>query len=789
MLLPLYQNLGLSRDGKAGTGRAGGASGDTGDGLIGRAPRPTYALSSTGNLYIATGYLPLQRWDGLLSDTVDAGLPEPDQQVSVESGGQGLIVGTIYAAMRWVDDRGNVSNLSPIGDAYSIETQTGTITNVSSDSPIVITSANHGLVTGDGVWVEGVHGNWAANGLWTVTVIDANTFSLNDSQASGFYETSSEAVWRRGAGQLTYSNITPPPDLRVARLQILRTKDGDANTYYIDIDTDDVTATSLVSTKYDDQLGLAVPLLDIAGNDLNQIRHAEPPNYKRVAVHHQGRLFLVSDAVYDAGAVTVTNGSKTVTGIATDWVSELAGRELFLRDADYNEESYTIDAVISATELTLVEEYDGSSAPYSRYEIRPTDAERRTLYFSSAGRPESFDFTRALTFSEMKESGNLVGLMPYQSWLYVLFEHRTYRLTYQVDPDAGQTYLDTWRGCVNQHCWAVVEGTAYLMDRQGCYVHGAGGFEDISSQIRPMFQSGNTYSINWEASEGFHCVHDPAGEMIRWFVCLDGSRYPRHAICFEYRLGRWWVEEYPVPILSSTLGRIDGRHTVFVGSSGHRIYAMRSGSLDLVSSTDGTIRGTVTSSGPLSLTDSSASFPSSDEDWIGAPVRIVSGTGIGQERRIASVTATTLRVDRPWNIYPSTDSVYQVGGISWQFRTGWFRYALTEEHETRGFEIVFEPTTAASRLQFQMYEDRRTTGRGTARKFPGDRTVDGVTVDGTSVVALDTTDPTGYMRKQFDGTRASREVDPRYSRYEIEGVTNEEQHTIHEMFVEGAMQP
>ena len=58
--------------------------------------------------------------------------------------------------------------------------------NPSNTSPIVITSPNHGLVTGEVVQVSGVTGNTAANGIWTITVLTANTFSLNGSVTNGF---------------------------------------------------------------------------------------------------------------------------------------------------------------------------------------------------------------------------------------------------------------------------------------------------------------------------------------------------------------------------------------------------------------------------------------------------------------------------------------------------------------------------------------------------------------------------------------------------------------------------
>ena len=51
----------------------------------------------------------------------------------------------------------------------------------------------------------------------------------------------------------------------------------------------------------------------------------------------------------------------------------------------------------------------------------------------------------------------------------------------------------------------------------------------------------------------------------------------------------------------------------------------------------------------------------------GATVRITMGTGAGQERTIASNTATTLTVTTPWSIPPDTTSSFLIADSAWQF--------------------------------------------------------------------------------------------------------------------------
>ncbi len=64
------------------------------------------------------------------------------------------------------------------------------ITNATNATPIVVTSGTHGLATGDEVFINGVGGNTAANGRWLVTVVDANSYSLQGSVGNGAYTAS-----------------------------------------------------------------------------------------------------------------------------------------------------------------------------------------------------------------------------------------------------------------------------------------------------------------------------------------------------------------------------------------------------------------------------------------------------------------------------------------------------------------------------------------------------------------------------------------------------------------------
>lgn len=61
------------------------------------------------------------------------------------------------------------------------------LTNASNTSPIIITAATHGLVTGRAVTISGVSGNTAANGNFIVTRLSDDTFSLDGSTGNAPY--------------------------------------------------------------------------------------------------------------------------------------------------------------------------------------------------------------------------------------------------------------------------------------------------------------------------------------------------------------------------------------------------------------------------------------------------------------------------------------------------------------------------------------------------------------------------------------------------------------------------
>lgn len=81
------------------------------------------------------------------------------------------------------------------------DTAVGAITGATNATPIVITQTSHGYATGDQVIIFGIVGNTAANNIWQITVVNANSYSLQsiidgttNSVGNGAYSSGGRAV-------------------------------------------------------------------------------------------------------------------------------------------------------------------------------------------------------------------------------------------------------------------------------------------------------------------------------------------------------------------------------------------------------------------------------------------------------------------------------------------------------------------------------------------------------------------------------------------------------------------
>lgn len=543
-----------------------------------------------------------------------------------------------------------------------------------------------------------------------------------------------------------WASILVSSDSRVVSIQLWRTTPGDEDVFYL-VATLANSGTPTYSDTLSDtalQANTALRRTNVDGS-VNADRFTPPPSDKADVNIHQERSWWSVDRVYSEGNVKVTSGSASVTGIGTAFTSAMVGRYLYVDGATV---AYEIQAVGSGTALTLTSNYAGSTNKFAMYGIRSAPNHRNLVMYSSLGEPEAVYFDD----SASPPVGNAILLQEdldeqtakasHAGSIYIFKRRHVYRVSCDnCDPtSSGGVYLVANRGCVNTRTLVRAGESLYVMDYEGIYVLDGGGLRaqgensNVSDPINDLWRSG----INWSRADWFHAVHDTARSTVKFFVCLDGSRYPRHALAYNYRTQTWVVEEYWQMLPAATQAVIAGPLQVLAGGEHNKIWRMNAQQLDAPKT--GTYTGTVTSATWQSLTDSSATFNS---DLLGSHVCIISGRGKRQVRRIVSVTSTTLRIKGSWDIEPDSTSSYLVGGIGWVWRGGIYRYARSSTEAARTLKLHYQPTTNAASLDLRFYVNHDTD--------PVNCSMDSTRHDGVVTTTAD--DPDVVI--DLKGTRAS----------------------------------
>lgn len=554
-----------------------------------------------------------------------------------------------------------------------------------------------------------------------------------------------------------------PHASKVARRQVLRNTVGQAATWYVDVDTADLVSTTFVSTLTDDQLKAneAVPLFDDTGA-LVANTHGFPPSHKAVTVMHLGRCFAAGEVTYADGSVEVAAGSDRVRGVGTAWPASFVGRDLWVSGA---QRAHPIAAVdVEGQVLTLGAGYDGPTDRFAAYAIRPSPFERRLVYYTPAGLPESWPAFYALSVQD--DGDEITGLMQLSSFLYVVERRHVYRFTFKDDPATdGALFLSSRRGALNARLWVQAEDVAYMLDELGVHAFSGGVSEPISEPVQDLFRdnSASPLRIDWDAdSTLWSASYSEVHGTIRFFVAMTGARHPRHALCYNYRQQRWWIEEYMRPVCSCCRTRIGVIRTL-AGFDHREVAALDVGYTDGARAVLGTVRGTVTAASRCSLSDSAATFAA---DATNLAVFLTSGAGRWQWRRVVAVTPTRLETLTPWLVAPRPGDAYAVAGISWSWRGGWFRFVdPTEPNRRRDVETLYQPISAGT-MDLQLYYNRQDEPRSWSVSRDGAATVEA----GSSAVVVDLTNPRGRALMRLEGHAEAFVQADQYVSVELLGV-------------------
>jgi hypothetical protein len=577
---------------------------------------------------------------------------------------------------------------------------------------------------------------------------------------------------------IKYEDVQVPTDTRVVKRQIWRNTADQVQNFYLDIETDDLTITDFTSNNSDEQLVLndIITFTDVDGYTIPYL-YAQPPDDKPFIAELRGRIFAVGSRRYSEGSIQTTNGSATIIGIGTNWTSSLGGRRLIAGNREY----LITEVDAEAQEIELSQTYAGETDLFALYVIAPYAAEELVVRWSDpvAG-PEAWPLTAQML---LPQDGDVItGIVNYGDALYITKTRNIYRLNFTEDPAVdGEVSPAARRGCINHRCAVTVEGACLMLDREGIHAFvGGPNPQHISLPVGDLFrEETDGLHINWAADMCMlHAIHHQELSTVKFYAPLAGDMFPQHAICYDYRRSRFWIESYPRPITSSCHSlAITGRP--LLGTTEGKILAADVGSLDLIQP-GGTFLTIAAVNSPLSI-----SLTTTPKECEGVPLVILNGTAAGIDRIISYQTGTEIQFLTPMDVLPSVGDKVQLGGIPYRFKTAAFGADRMDGNNPKSFTMLFDPNNENLFGTLTVFKNGKTTPstRAAARSPWGAtsrnhlKNAKHVTLDMASPLGMVTEqlsfsgekDVPANLEFQFDVAGSSGECKPRITEIKVEG--------------------
>lgn len=208
------------------------------------------------------------------------------------------------------------------------------------------------------------------------------------------------------------------------------------------------------------------------------------------------------------------------------------------------------------------------------YGVDTTGARPNTLMFSEIDEPESVPAENELVIQEnTNDPDKLVALIPLGAMMLLAQTCHLYRLTYVAQPiiDAAVT-LVSYRGILNNRCWDVLGGVAYIVDSNGMYAYD--GQQDAAVSV-PIDNLWRDKVIDFSKADKFHVRADPASQVVRFYYSRTGDAAPQagngevvgvRALCYCVSTKAWWEETYPTAITSTCRLPLQNSNQVVVGT-------------------------------------------------------------------------------------------------------------------------------------------------------------------------------------------------------------------------------
>lgn len=199
------------------------------------------------------------------------------------------------------------------------------------------------------------------------------------------------------------------------------------------------------------------------------------------------------------------------------------------------------------------------------YGVDTTGQKPNSLVFSEVDEPESVPESNEIVLQEsIGDSDALVALIPLATMLLAAQRRHIYKIQYVAQPviDAS-IMLASYRGILNDRCWDVMGGVAFIADSFGVYAFDGSTEEPISAPIDDMWRN---RVIDFTKASQFHVKCDTSTKTVRFYFCRATDAAPVRALCFCMATKAWWEEQYPYAVTASANMEVGNRQDVVYGT-------------------------------------------------------------------------------------------------------------------------------------------------------------------------------------------------------------------------------
>lgn len=418
---------------------------------------------------------------------------------------------------------------------------------------------------------------------------------------------------------------------------------------------------------------------------------APMPNFD-VACIWRDRLWVSGGPEYRLGFVNVTQNSAFVEGNDegstapyTRWGRGITGYTFRLSGSstDYDVESYIYPDDYSTNNegVFLTEQFREASGSTQDYIARPKNGR---VVFSEEGKPYATGFSNIILL-DGDQSAKVTMLVPAGNNLVMATRRDTYAMNYGAEPlDSGGVAASIRRGvgCIGRESAAECEGFAFWLSDEGIVRSNGQSAEIISHHLRRIFtdREDADYIVrrrnNGMAVDAYGVCYEARHQYLLAVRTRSGRQGANLVIVYNYLLDSWDLYRVPCGISKWSKGEDDKGNPVLLFSDPYGgLWKWDIGYVDGAGENNnhGKLKGRFVSTDTLTdvLSDTAVLFTASHSNNFSsatlglenAVVRIVSGAGEGQERRIVRATGTTIYRDAPWDTAPDTDSVWEIGSI------------------------------------------------------------------------------------------------------------------------------